>query len=362
MTYSMFKKAAIGAVLWDAPLIYGGYESYVAYQNKSLTVTSTPSEGVHVTLPDAPKKRKREHPMKGVNKSLLGEFSGSGQASAAMDVDSSELVSQLYSNIAKQIMDIPLALKGPPIHLGSGDKPQKTPRVILDLFPRYYETRDKVNILQAAVSPPGKQAVNTQTFNSRDKVLQLFTRSAWTADQTSANVAATDYSVLPPAMLARLGFPSTTGTETVATQSHNRLGMWYTHTNKIEYFNPSNVCAYITMQVHTSKTSPAQSGGTPSATLPIGQTPVEFYTTYRTDRGNNRFYISTASSENPLLPTLPDNIATTAPVDDYITEVDRHDLTVIGTTVKGREIDRWYKENGKVKFILPPGATFHNLY
>jgi len=113
-----------------------------------------------------------------------------------MDVDSSELVSQLYSNIAKQIMDIPLALKGPPIHLGSGDKPQKTPRVILDLFPRYYETRDKVNILQAAVSPPGKQAVNTQTFNSRDKVLQLFTRSAWTADQTSANVAATDYSVL----------------------------------------------------------------------------------------------------------------------------------------------------------------------
>jgi len=134
-----------------------GYESYVAYQNKSLTVTSTPSEGVHVTLPDAPKKRKREHPMKGVNKSLLGEFSGSGQASAAMDVDSSELVSQLYSNIAKQIMDIPLALKGPPIHLGSGDKPQKTPRVILDLFPRYYETRDKVNILQAAVSPPGSK-------------------------------------------------------------------------------------------------------------------------------------------------------------------------------------------------------------
>jgi len=50
---------------------------------------------------------------------------------------------------------------------------------------------------------------------------------------------------------------------------------------------------------------------------------------------------------NPLLPTLPDNIATTAPVDDYITEVDRHDLTVIGTTVKGREIDSGTRRMGK---------------
>jgi len=357
LTYNMFKKAAMGAVVWDAPIIFGAYKSYTAYHNSGLVVTSTPSPGVTVDMPNAPKKRKAEHPLRGVKKALRGEFGQTVSPVVAMTSDS-DVLSQLYSSIAQQIMDIPLSLKGRPIHLGTGDKPQKTPRSILDLFPRYYETRDRISLLQAIASPPGKQGVVVNTFNTKDKMLQLFTRSVWTADQSSPNVSTTDYSVLPPLMLARLGYPSGLGPETVVAQSHNKLGMWYTHTNKIEYFNPSNVCAYVTMQVHTYKARPAINDGVQDATHAQGANPVDVYTTWRTDRGDNRFYVSVPNSEIPATPQLPADIATVAPAADYITEVDRADLSVIGTKVRGKEIDRWFRSDGEVKFILPPGATF----
>lgn len=340
--YARFRAVGYASAAVDIPLIAGGVTA--------ITAAVSGSKRPHEDAPRAPEKSKQRKFRDPVDPSnLMLDFIGEG----------SQLITffTLLSN-SRKIMDVPLQFRAPPVYLPSGDPPSgKTPKVVRDLFPSYYETTSKVNSISAAQSLPGKQAYATTTFLDKTKLTYIFERSKFTFGQNLANNAAQTLSgAAGNAGLTSLGYPSLSGSEDATGRSPD-VGCFYSCSHKIEYYNPSNTVTNVTVQVHTAKRRPRGAASTVSTYFlePVNFTPTEYYTdpTYNTQRGNNRFYIAT-SDGNAALPTTISTIPVTG---STLYDNSHTDLGTIGTKMKKKWMQEFFLEMTTFNFLLPPGST-----
>lgn len=352
-SYGTVRAAANAGFATDVALAVGGSAVAGAVSGTVLDPFITPGVRLESGTTWAPGKRKSSDALNPVKKRL--DFDGS--VARVTGKDSLKLESQFIINQINQIMDIPLKFRIKPVTLGGGHKPQKTPRSILDLFPAFYETYDKQNVLQAYTSLPGYQKYHEERVLTKTALDTLFEKSKWTFDQYSANVAGTNYATNPPIALASLGFPHVipgdVGGATTVGSSATDVGMWYSHTNKVEYYNPTNVCAYLTIQVHTSKQKPNHSSvvSGPADAAQLG--PLEFYISWDDEKGHNRFFVSTAQGPG----ADPGTLTSAPPATSTWYEADPGDLKVIGSLPKGKLFDRFFRTESTQKLVLPPGAS-----
>jgi hypothetical protein len=187
----------------------------------------------------------------------------------------------------------------------------------------------------------------------------MWERTKWTCDQASANVTATNYSTLPPVLGASLGYPmshSDYGASTI--NSSQFQGMHYQYTCKVEFYNPSNVCVYGRIQIHTSKTRPSAVGGNTGNGTDLGNaSPLDAFNNTKDQDGRNRFYVSTQNNDYTVgaLSVLPD--VSVGRATNVFAEVNMKDVTKIGTKLSGPNFSKYFANQAEIPFILPPGAT-----
>lgn len=242
-------------------------------------------------------------------------------------------------------MQIPVELKGAPTHLAphySGGK--KTPRVIKELFPPYFESVEK-NLFSAEASSNDFQGVLCHSGLTRAGLDDIFTKSAATAAQDKASALAdtVDYLALGRTLLGTLGYPYAQYTIASSNSRSHDLGLWYTFREKLTYFNPGSVPAYVEVHVHSHKVVGATAG---AAQAPINQTPLAWYTAYSDTNSEQRFYNSA---------TFGSGAGNTG--DHALNETSEY-IGIIGKRLTNSNVTKFFPIVNKYKFILPSMGTF----